>query len=48
MSGEVPELAGAGTQPAGDALDGEPQFLQKPFALAQLLAWLRERPVSSV
>ncbi len=26
----------------------QPQFLQKPFALAQLLAWLRALPVSSV
>jgi signal transduction histidine kinase/methyl-accepting chemotaxis protein len=58
MSGEMSELAPAtaphGTDPAdaiAHAFDTErvqPQFLQKPFALAQLLAWLRALPVSSV
>jgi DNA-binding NtrC family response regulator len=49
MSGEVPELGpAAGTEAAGERPAGEPQFLQKPFALPQLLAWLRGLPVSSV
>ena len=56
MSGEMPELApgAADTDPAAEAAPmrvagtAPPQFLQKPFALAQLLAWLRALPVSSV
>ncbi len=58
MSGEMPELAPEtapqGTNPAEslplarDAGADPPQFLQKPFALAQLLAWLRALPVSSM
>ena len=58
MSGEMPALTPAttqqGTSPAEatplarDAGSSEPQFLQKPFALAQLLAWLRALPVSSM
>ena len=58
MSGEMPELAPEttqqGTNPAEvlpfarEAGADLPQFLQKPFALAQLLAWLRALPVSSM
>ncbi len=49
MSGEMPELA-LDTTPQGTipAEAADPQFLQKPFALAQLLAWLRALPVSSM
>ncbi len=48
MSGEVPELASqarSAAMPRADSPTGEPQFLQKPFALAQLLGWLRALPV---
>ena len=58
MSGEMPELAPGTTQqgtnpadslpPAREPGSADPQFLQKPFALAQLLAWLRALPVSSM
>ena len=57
MSGEMPELApetAQGTNPAEvlpfarEAGADLPPFLQKPFALAQLLAWLRALPVSSM
>jgi CheY-like chemotaxis protein len=58
MSGELPQLAPdttrQGTNPAEaiplarEAGADYPQFLQKPFALAQLLEWLRALPVSSM
>ena len=58
MSGEMPALAPEASQqgtnpaeampPAREAGAADPQFLQKPFALAQLLAWLRALPVSSM
>ena len=51
MSGEVPELAIDGPAagvPHDDRAAGDPPFLQKPFALAQLLDWLRAQPVSNV
>ena len=58
MSGEMPELAPdaapQGTKPAEAVARARepgvepPQFLQKPFELAQLLAWLRALPVSSM
>ena len=53
MSGEMLVLA-PDAQPADHVAPARepgadhPQFLQKPFALAQLLAWLRALPVSSM
>ena len=58
MSGEMLELVPGAAQRDVESADDvsairvatavQPQFLQKPFALAQLLAWLRALPVSSV
>jgi len=50
MSGEMPELATGPLRPGSARQTGlaQPPFLQKPFALAQLLAWLRSLPVSSM
>jgi signal transduction histidine kinase/CheY-like chemotaxis protein/HAMP domain-containing protein len=50
MSGEMPELTTGPLRhgPARETGLAQPPFLQKPFALAQLLAWLRSLPVSSV
>jgi len=53
MSGELPQLTPHGALAAEamprarEAPSAEPQFLQKPFALAQLLEWLRALPVAS-
>jgi signal transduction histidine kinase/methyl-accepting chemotaxis protein len=48
MSGEVHALGVPGVAADEGAAADAPPFLQKPFALAQLLAWLRGLPVSSV
>jgi signal transduction histidine kinase/CheY-like chemotaxis protein len=47
-AGAAPDGAGTGIAGLREAGAGDPQFLQKPFALGQLAAWVRALPVSSV